>query len=294
MKGIITADWHLREDKPRCRKDEDWIETQQKALDNIARYAIEKNCNVYVAGDIFHTPSEFKMVRLVQIFAEKLNEHNLSMYYICGNHDNYYHSMEYNDRSAIGLLKGSTNIFYTDTLTNISAPNFGEPVNENMPIVFEHILTFPNKESLPPNVNAITAEELLEKHKRAEWIFTGDYHHNFHFEKNGRHVVNSGCLLRQVADMKDYDCGCYYVDTDNDIVEWLSIGDNESLVDDSYLIKKDERDERTVDFVNKLKETKNISLDFVGNVEKAIQDNDISIELKETIISLLNLNYEGS
>ena len=32
MNVIITADWHLRKDKPRCRLDEDWFGTQKKVI----------------------------------------------------------------------------------------------------------------------------------------------------------------------------------------------------------------------------------------------------------------------
>ena len=42
MKGIITADLHLRADRPRCRLDEDWMETQRKALETVIKIAIEK------------------------------------------------------------------------------------------------------------------------------------------------------------------------------------------------------------------------------------------------------------
>ena len=30
-KMIISADWHIRATKPRCRVDNDWLETQRKA-----------------------------------------------------------------------------------------------------------------------------------------------------------------------------------------------------------------------------------------------------------------------
>ena len=39
MKGIITADWHLRATRPQCRIDEDWILTQKNALNQIKKYS---------------------------------------------------------------------------------------------------------------------------------------------------------------------------------------------------------------------------------------------------------------
>lgn len=287
MRGIITADWHLREDRPRCRIDEDWIATQKKALERIYTEAGNRNYSVYVVGDLFHRSTEYRMVRLVQQLAEMLDKDGLHLYFLAGNHDCLYHLSSNLDRSAIGLLQGTKNVYFMNDLVNVSAPNFGEPVNKDMPIVFEHRLVFPDKKSLPPNVEAVTAEDMLEMYPNAEWIFTGDYHHNFHYEKDGRHVVNSGCLLRQATDMKDYDCGFYCVNTDINEVEWISVGDNEPLVDDSYIIKQEEREERLANFIDSISKTTSISLDYLDNVQKALLANDIPSELKEMINEII-------
>ena len=39
MRFILTADWHIRATKPRCRKDENWMETQRNALNQIFEIA---------------------------------------------------------------------------------------------------------------------------------------------------------------------------------------------------------------------------------------------------------------
>ena len=56
MQGIISGDWHLRADRPRCRLDENWMETQRWACEQVAKIAIEKDCDIYITGDIFDTP----------------------------------------------------------------------------------------------------------------------------------------------------------------------------------------------------------------------------------------------
>ena len=223
--------------------------------------------------------------------ADQLGE----LYVLCGNHDLPYHSSENIEKSAIGVLLGSNNIHlitkYMDELEefSFSASNFDQRDNKAAEVVFKHILVFPDVKSLPPNVDAITAKELLSEFPKAKWIFTGDYHHNFHYEKNGRHVVNPGCLLCQASDMKDYQCGVYFVDTDQEIVEFIPIIDSEEFVDDSYIIKQEERENRIESFVDKLKDTKNISLDFINNVENAMIENKIQGELRTTIEELLEV-----
>lgn len=296
MKLIVTADWHLRATRPRCRTDENWIETQRNALAQIKKISVEKNAPVFVVGDLFHSNSDtsFECIQLVQSLADELGE----LYILAGNHDLPYHSSENINKSAIGILLNSNNIasireFNLWVLNHkdvtCSCSNFDEVDDKDAEIVFKHTLVFPDLKSLPPNVDAITAKELLEEFSNAQWIFTGDYHRNFHYEKNGRHVVNPGCLLRQASDMKNYKCGVYYVDTDENIVEFVPIIDNESFVDDSYILKQEEREERIESFVDKLSDTKNVSLDFVDNVQKAMLENNFGFEIKTVVEELMEV-----
>ena len=292
-KMIITADWHIRATMPRCRIDTNWMETQRKALGHVMEISIAKKAPVFVVGDLFHSNSDtsFECIQLVQEMADALGE----LYILCGNHDLPYHSSENIQKSAIGVLLNSNNVHliseYMDKLDefSFSAANFDGKDNKQAEMVFKHVLTFPDAKSLPPNVDALTAKDLLSEFPNAKWIFTGDYHHNFHYEKNGRHVVNPGCLLRQASDFKDYTCGVYFVDTDNEIVEFIPIIDNEQFIDDSYILKEEERAERIENFVNKLTDTKNISLDFKDNVYRAMQQNNFSDEMINMLEELMEV-----
>ena len=301
MRFVVSADLHLREDLPRCRKDKDWLKTQEKVLNQITAFCIEKRCDLILVGDIFHRSTEFRMVVYIQKAAKKLKKYDLSIYYICGNHDMLYHQSVNIDKSAIGLLKNSNNCFYikdyfeklyyenNDNCFHYSAANFDEEDKKDAEYVFKHVLCFPDMKSLPPNVDAFTAKDLLSEFPNAKWIFLGDYHRHFHYEKNGRHVINPGCLIRQVADMKDYQCGVYYIDTEKNIVEFELIMDNEQFVDDSYILREKEKEERIEAFANKIGEVESVSLDYIENVKSAILSSKLSDELNETINELLGV-----
>lgn len=293
MKFVITADWHLRATRPRCRIDNDWIETQKKALNQVAEIANKKDAPIFVVGDLFNSNSDtsFECINMVQKLADVSGE----LYILAGNHDLPYHSSENIDKSAIGVLLKSENIFTMEHFfknvigfenVNYSASNFDEPDNENANIVFKHTLTIPSKDK-PDYINCETPESLLEKFPNAKWIFTGDYHKNFHYEKNGRNVINGGCLLRQASDFIDYQCGVYFVDTDQNIVEFIPIIDNEELVNDDYITKENERESRIEDFVSKLKNTESVSFDFLDNVEKAMKKNRFEPDLVDTVNELI-------
>lgn len=297
MRGIITADWHLRATRPRCRIDDDWIGTQRNALNQIAELASKHDCNVYCVGDVFHSNSDtsFECIQMVQDFSNKLCSFGRTLGILAGNHDLPYHSSGNLSRSAVGVLLQSYNIGYIlDSINDteqllVSASNFDEDDDMSALYVFKHILVFPDLNSIPPNLDAVTAKELLAGFPNAHWIFTGDYHHNFHYEKRGRHVVNPGCLLRQASDMKDYQCGVYFVDTDRMICEFLPIIDREELIDDSYILKENERNERIEAFVDKLRKTKSVSLDFLDNVQKELTVNELESDLKNVILDLVGV-----
>lgn len=286
MRMIITADWHIRNTKPRCRVDEDWIKTQQKALNQIAQICDDRKLPLMVVGDIFHSNSDtsFECINMVQKLADRIG----GIYILAGNHDLPYHSSENIDKSAIGVLLQSENVFKIEDYSDeFSAPNFDEERNP-MPYMFIHTLTIPSKDK-PDFIQCETPESLLEKYPTAKWIFTGDYHRNFVYEEDGRYVINSGCLIRQVSDMKDYQCGVYFVDTEKEIIEFIPIIDNEELVNDEYIIRENEREERIESFVNKLKDVESVSLDFIDNVEKALLINKIDEKLKDCVKELLEI-----
>lgn len=284
MRMIITADWHIRNTRPRCRIDEDWIKTQQRALNQIAEICENKNAPLMVVGDIFNSNSDtsFECINMVQKLADYIG----GIYILAGNHDLPYHSSENIDKSAIGVLLQSENVFKIEDYSDeFSAPNFDEERN-SMLYMFIHTLTIPSKDK-PEFIECETPESLLEKYPTAKWIFTGDYHKNFVYKKDGRYVINPGCLIRQVSDMKDYQCGVYFVDTEKEIIEFIPIIDNEELVNDEYIIRENEREGRIESFVNKLKDVESVSLDFIDNVEKALLVNEIDEKLKDCIKELI-------
>lgn len=289
MQFILTADWHLRATPPRCRIDKDWIETQKNALNQIYSYATLYKCSVCVVGDIFHSNSDasFQCIQMVQNLADRLDKIGQGLFILCGNHDLLYHSSQNIDKSAIGILLKSNNIWRISDLDHdISAPNFDEKA-EDKEFLFLHKLVFPDWKSMPPNTSGITAEELLEIYPYTRWIFTGDYHKSFYYEKGGRKVVNPGCLICQATDFKDYTPSVYYIDTDKDIIRKLDINDNKEYIDDSYILKQDEREKRLEDFIKKVNGTKTMTLDFVENVENELSSGDYSKEFADEVRELV-------
>ena len=89
--------------------------------------------------------------------------------------------------------------------------------------------------------------------------------------------------------MKDYQPGFYFVDTDENIVEFNPIIDEEQFIDDSYILREKEKEERIEAFANKVGEVESVSLDYVENVKFAMLSSKLSGELKETIEELMGV-----
>lgn len=294
MKGIFTADLHIRKDIPRCRTDADWMDTQRRALLYVYSVAKERDCPVYIAGDVFNTSREpNECINMFLSVLKQFPDTRTGM--IAGNHDLPYHAWENVDRSSIGVIfRAFPDIIPTVLLTDLAAYHFGKEREEGSKGISElsmiHRLIFPDSDSRPPFSNASTAEELLEQYPESKWIFTGDYHRAFHFEKIGHHVVNPGTLLIQRADEAEYRTGFYFVDTEKSVVEFISTpAELNAGVNTQYLEDDRIRNDRIEKFTDTVRKKGSLSLSFLDNLRdriSGIKDENIKnilIEVMEEI-----------
>lgn len=297
MKLIVTADWHLRADRPRCRTDIDWIGHQEYVLTQIADIANEEGASVAIVGDIFDTPKVAQRIEVMFLdFCDKVRN---NVYVIAGNHDLPYHSWKNVDNSSFGVIWKSGKVKHLNEIG--VAAHFGEEERSYISsgLVFKHILTFPDKESMPPNVNAISAEELAYKYSAFQYIFTGDYHHNFHSiinydDKYDVNICNPGCITRQTADYKNYMTSVIEYNCSSDIEDGMIIfhelddgGDN--VITDEYLREAENREDRISAFVDAIKIKGEISLDFKKNIDFELRSVDFDKSLRDIILEFMEV-----
>lgn len=280
---ILTADWHLRADKPRCRLDKDWITTQRSQILEVSAYANQYNCPIIIVGDIFNkavVPEE-----ITNMFLRFCSTVNKGVYVLAGNHDLPYHSIDNLENSSVGILlivaekMNSKYLKTLDAFDGISWNHFGGEIKKkgNGSIIALHQLVFESMKDIPPSVNAVTAQDLLDTYPDADFILTGDMHQSFHYTSNGKHVINPGHLNRQSADQTNPPI-VYLVNTDKSLVKALPITDDEELVTDEYLKKESDREDRIEAFIEKIQGTEDVTLSFLDNIEQAIQKNKNSLD----------------
>ena len=283
MKFIYAADLHLREDKPICRKDEDWIETQRLQLRFIKEQCNQNECDLIIGGDLCHRPSIPDYLKSVFIF--ELSD--LHIYAIAGNHCLRYHSWANVDSSTFGVLLSSGIIKQPDFA---GFANFGQATSEvKNEMVFIHEPIFATEKDCPPNMRAKTAVQVFDEYPKAKWIFCGDIHKGYVVNRQGRHLIMAGSMNRQVSNSIDYEPKIYFIDTDKDLIVPILMPDDVTMVSDLHIKDKKDRDDRISTFISSIKDSETVSLDFSDNVEKEILNTpELSKGTIDAIYELMN------
>lgn len=292
MRGLFCADLHARPDRPRCRTDggkliseaaakRAWCKAQSATIAEIVAIANKKKVPLGIIGDIFntgHVPEE--LITMLLGYCLKVEKGTAIL---SGNHDLIGHNFKNAKKSAIGILLAAKSLFSIDIGQLGCYAHFGTEIvnSEAEPdVLFLHTPVFESEKEIPPSMQAITAKDLLKEFPDKKWIITGDMHKGFHYEKNGRHVINCGCINKQRSVEKDYKPSVWFIDTTKGIVKRIYLTEDVSLIDDSYLLTEKERNNSLTAFaeaVTKGKKSK-ISLSFDDNVENAIEENRESLD----------------
>lgn len=280
---VHASDLHLVGKRPRCRLDADWLATQRSMLQFLVSTANENHCPLHLGGDIFdHARVSTEVV--VMALQELLKvEHGV--YITAGNHDLPNLSWDMVAESSLGVL---LQVFpHTPCIPGIQdAAPFGRDCPTGAPVAFSHQLVFEDESKRPPMAKGHTAESLLEAFPDARWIFTGDHHDRFHVAIGDRHVVNPGCTLIHNSSMIGERAYCALVDIDAESVEWIEIPDDPSMVSDAHLRTVEARESRVGAFLERVKGTGGVALDFRASLDAAIQQLDPKSKTHKALIRI--------
>jgi hypothetical protein len=273
MKIVVTADWHIRRDRPRCRLDEDWIETQRQTIRFVVECARDWKAELVIVGDLFHTPQQ--PAEIINMVIDELNRCPKVPYIFPGNHDLPYHSEEYLDKCSLGILLRK----FRD----------GREFPDDS-IKLLHELIFPPNTPLPPNVQARSAEDVLKEFPEP-WVFTGDCHQAFCYVSDDERVlVNPGCILRQTADLIAYEPSVSFIDTDNIAIftkyKTIPVPDPGQVITDEYIREQNERDKRISTFVETIKSQGQVSFDFRENLQAKLTS-EIPQPVRDCVVSIM-------
>ena len=294
MKILLTADWHIRGDRPRCRIDEDWIESQRQdiqAVVDIARR--EKVDEAWVLGDLFHQPrAATEAVNMVLVGLKDLRE-VCPVYILPGNHDLPYHDYGNLEQSSLGIVLKSFPELQTREeprgLTLAAAPFGLDPVDPHADVWATHQLTFENDETKPPMAGGKIAQDLLDEAPGVHIVVTGDYHRGYVYTgADSRRVITPGCLNIQAADMVDYKPRVYIWDNATAQVTPHYLPINSVAIVTDYLAAEKARDERMDRCLEVATAAASVALSFTDNLKAAAEGPGVSPGVKGIINEVLD------
>lgn len=293
---ISTADWHLREDVPRCRVEtqEEWVNHQLNMLAWLSDLAAEKEALFILAsGDLFQRPRcpEWFFNRILDVMIKSKVPWLLEL----GNHD-----MDKRDpdmrKTSYGILEQITKIkqdppVFLNARDKIAFVPYKETEVQGVgPVLTLHtFLQKPGDSNV--HVSGTTPRTLLAKYPDYTAICVGDHHAHFSYEREGRVVVNPGALTIQNVELKNEVMGVYLVEV-GDTAKATSIpfpADTAELVDDAYIELDKAREGRLAEFSEKMagvESSAGSTLDFEARVLTRVQElrsNDqmeVSVEAK--------------
>lgn len=294
MKILLTADWHIRGDRPRCRIDEDWIASQRQDIQAVVDIASqEKVDEAWVLGDLFHQPrAATEAVNMVLVGLNDLRD-ACPVYILPGNHDLPYHDYGNLEQSSLGIVLKSFPELRTREdprgLTLAAAPFGLDPVDPHADVWATHQLTFENAETKPPMAGGKIAQDLLDEAPGVQVVVTGDYHRGYVYTgEGGRRVITPGCLNIQAADMDDYRPRVYIWDTATAQVMPHYLPTNSVAVVTDYLAAEKERDERMDKCLEVATAAASVTLSFTDNLKAAAEEPGTAPGVKGIINEVLD------
>lgn len=278
---IITGDWHLREQVPTCRKNQnecDWMTTQREKIMRMASFFSGEYMVIHT-GDLFHRArSSNKTILSALHFLDLFGK--TKVINIPGNHDLIGNNLSDISGTSWEIIKAAGSICVPIKRKQVKRGVcfiLDEPIN----CAIYHGYVHNAEKEINPLIEGYTAEELCDELRQADFIFTGDNHQAFSYQsKRGQLLINPGHITRQSANEFDQEPGFYALVLDkNDskkyISRFVSFDVSPEDISRDHLEKIEIRDSRIESFVSTLSGSMELSMSFESNLKKYIQENSI-------------------
>lgn len=277
MKALLTADWHLRDSVPQCRKDDYW-EAQEKKILFIKELQKKHSCPIYNAGDLFHVAKSSQMLERWAIDILPGN-----MYVIPGQHDLPNHSIDKIKESSLGVLQAARGA----DIRILDNP-FQHPAVTKDITMIHTLVSDDGTEFHTDKVKYTKANSLLKNNPKEKLILTGDNHKSFTVKNKNQILVNPGSLMRMTIDQIADAPRIYLYDDKTGAVEAVFLPIEVDVMDGHYLISKKFRDERLESFVSRMNTDVEFDLSFEKNLEKFFNTNKTRKSVQEIIQEAIN------
>ena len=283
MSNIIsfhTGDIHLTDKKPLARIDEpDWYEAQFRVLRWL--YKVTNGHYLFLGGDTFDSPSvSFKLLNELPFILDANPAHTIA---IAGNHEQPnknstgMNTSVFNTGAWMGLYNGITKAHVTHykgvcygciPYTN-SEEEFMKYVAEVQiaDVIVMHKFVWSSSENSYVGASEKgNVKYIASLFPNAKVVFTSDNHKGFEYEETSPRIYNCGMLIRDNADLIDYQPHIYAL-CDDFSVQRINVPTEDDLITDRHIVKEKQRQESELVFLKTLSDSKDISYSFSDNLK---------------------------
>lgn len=300
--AILTADWHIRGDRPVCRTD-DYMEAQRKKIVFILSLANRYKCPILVAGDVGHRAIWGDkllnwFIRKYFASVETINS-SVEIIAICGQHDLPNHRLDKWEEAGLGVLSKSLENFtvmregfcksrlarneifkdtkllsfpYSTKIDHDYINDHPDAPQKRITLIHQMVIKS-QKDKLWPDQQANSAEKMLKKFPCYDLIVSGDNHQSFAVEYEGRWLVNPGSLMRMTANQIDHRPSVYLWYAEDNSIERVYLPIEKDVISREHIEVAEQRNSRIESFVNRLKETEELGLSYEKNMEEFLKTN---------------------
>jgi DNA repair exonuclease SbcCD nuclease subunit len=221
---LAIGDLHLSGKNPPERKD-DLTTKQWEKLDYIIEISNYHNCPCICTGDIFD--SALVSRKIMSTFGERINKLKNPFYFVFGNHDLQYHSMDMIEQTSLGVLWLNNKMlkhiseFEGDYGRAWSYIDFKNPFHDpDAQYLLSH-RAIVNDNLISANSWILDDQNFCQHVKeltRYELIICGHWHKSYEFfyqyaPDKDVHVLNPGVVCRRTIDERERPA-IYFLDLD--------------------------------------------------------------------------------
>lgn len=295
--SIHTGDVHLTDVQPIARIDEpDWYEAQFRVLDWIESLQSSFNFKYKIGVPTIVSGGDlFDKVKLSFGFLNACYDRmHGSWISLLGNHEQPNKNSEIGMSDSVwktamrmGLFSGvqyeSSMYIHKIRFAFIPATNSEEDFSsyvdkhQNADVIVMHRYVWYSEEDKYIGASSKNhAAYIASLFPNAKVIFTSDNHHGFECTETTPKVYNCGMLIRDNADLIDYQPRVYVLYSDFSVIR-IDVPIQEDLITDRHIKAKKASEEEEAVFIRTLGESKDISLSFEDNLKVRL-DNQPSKE----------------
>ena len=300
MKIILISDLHLLNENPVGRIDY-LPETQFQKIDYLFSYAQKTSSVILQAGDFFDRPRSWYLLPRV---IRNIKKYEVPIFCVAGQHDVYMYNETSKSATSLGILAETKLVAILNDKPlclnkniHLYGCSYGQEIPEikNKDLITILVIHAPIAESAAwPGQGYMDALTFLKKHP-FDIIVCGDIHQSFHKIYKGRHIINTGPMIRKEATAYNFlhKPGIFTYDISKEEMNWVEIPHKpaEEVLSRAHIEYENEANSILNEFISSINNSEiDEGSDFVENLWKFVKQNNISQNVIDVLSEVINVN----